>query len=318
MRVEDLNRGHWFVIAVLIGSGIAWLQLNIGDGSETANTDQRHLEQLMLSNPVKDKSGTAHPWVNNIIIYPSVKASISINGQTLRRSLITFGEIKPQPGTKKVGYEKSTVLAGDPYIPLARRMGAGNLRAQDYFAMLKESAPWISYRYAWWREPKWAYATWIGGCVGVIAIVWPFVLNGLVGAGYGVRSEKQEKGPSLWKRLFAKKPKKVATARFTSGSTVKSPSATLAMSAEELQRMEQMEEGLKDFLSTSANAADEGEEADAVAPVKELHAGPLEVATDTTAVEDPKDYAGDFYPTIAHGKTNPGARDPHSSREAKK
>jgi hypothetical protein len=142
--------------------------------------------------------------------------------------------------------------------------------------------PEIHYRYAWWMEPKALLWLSVGGCVLVIGIIWPTVLNVLVGAGLG--PTPREKGVSL---------------RNLKATPVPVPMAKAPTEAD-LNSLEELEESLLKSLET------ESDEGDAVtttavgpAPVRVLNAKPaVEPAAPAAPPkeETPKTFKGEYYP----------------------
>jgi hypothetical protein len=152
----------------------------------------------------------------------------------------------------------------------------------------------LTYRYAFWDEPRWIYTLWVGGSVLLIGIVWPIVLKRLVLAGYAGREEDDNK-PSLWQRMFGRK---AASAGADDGISSAGKPSSRALSEDDLKRIAAMEEALGDF---KVDRGPGGEVEDEPEPaIKKLVAGPLETANQPEKKEEPKEYAGEFYPTATH------------------
>ena len=56
--------------------------------------------------------------------------------------------------------------------------------------------PGVSFRYAWWQDPKWGLSLWVGGCVLIVGLIWPTVINLLV---FGSLTRLREAKPDLSK-----------------------------------------------------------------------------------------------------------------------
>jgi hypothetical protein len=151
----------------------------------------------------------------------------------------------------------------------------------DYLNAMAATHPDIHYRYAWWMEPKAVLWLSVGGCVLVIGIIWPTVLNLLVGAGFG--PPPREKGVSL--RNLKATPVSVPMA---SGPT-----------EEDMESLAQMEEDLiKDLESTATEQVGAGAAPTGPAPVRVLNAKAAEPPPLASVKKDdkPKSFAGEFYP----------------------
>ena len=301
MRVENLSWGHWLVIAIIVGALTAWMQCTIGAGNETQTGTQLELERLLLREPLKATNGKEYPYIIALVIYPKVQAGFAIpttDGTTIpSKTLITFRVLGSSADRKGWEYKPSSILASVPYQPIVRRVDDPNLTAQSYFKTLAESAPWIRFRYAWWAEPVWVYVLWISGSIVVIGIVWPTILRMLIKAGYGTREEKVSQ-PSLLSRMFGG-PK---SHRPQTAPAAPRPSPT-QMSSEELARLDKMEQELQEFLKPTHRPEDDEDDALHKAPaIRELNATPVTTPTEEPKTQEQKDYAGEFYPTVAHGK----------------
>ncbi len=152
----------------------------------------------------------------------------------------------------------------------------------------------LTWKKAFIDDPKMAYLIYGGGGFVVIGLIWPTILNFLVGAGFG-RGKSDQKEVDLAKYKSKPEPKK--------------EKATVTEDdMDQLKRLEaELEASLAKGASESAPASAGAATAVAAAPIKKLTA---------TAVEPPKvdpkavphkdrDFGadqGDFYPTEVHGK----------------
>jgi hypothetical protein len=142
--------------------------------------------------------------------------------------------------------------------------------------------PNIHYRYAWWMEPKTILWLSVGGCVLGIGIIWPTLLNVLVGAGLG--PPPREKGVSL---------------RNLKATPVAVPMAKVPTEAD-LNSLEELEESLLKSLETDGEEQVAGTATAAgPAPIRVLNAKPAAepVASPPQQKEDtPKTFKGEYYP----------------------
>lgn len=305
MRAEDLSRVHWLLIALAVGAGVAWLHSNWSQSDVTQTTGQQEFEAAVLSSPEPDKVTKAEfPYVRGLTIYPPRQADFvahTIQGDIRpRKSVVRFELLTRVPQQQeKWQYRECTFLADAPYVPMLRRADAQpGLTLPAYLDKLAKDRPWIAYRYAWWQETRWVYILWMGGSVVAIAGIWPFVLNGLIAAGYGYRTDPSEKKESMFKGLFAGQNKAQVTEDDAVGS--RSAGSPTAMTEGDLAHIAKMEEGLKDFMSEGQAAAPA--EGPGEGPVKPLVITPLEPIKNEAKPDEAKAYGGEFYPTVAHGK----------------
>jgi hypothetical protein len=166
----------------------------------------------------------------------------------------------------------------------------------------------------WWLEPQWIYPLWTGSSLVLLGIAWPIVLDRLIRAGYGRRSDTPP--VSLWQRLREAREERArrATSAAADPLTRNKPAADpRGLSAEELARLEAMEAGLRDFAVTSGTSPDDSGAPIEPTPVRELRGGPLDTQTDEKPKEQ-KAYGGEFYPTVAHARRKPGEDEPPAEK----
>jgi hypothetical protein len=298
MRAEDLSRGHWLVLAILVGTAIGWLESNTGEVNANQTHSRLDFENTLVRPPVTDKQGRQYPWIKAVTIYPAMETGFQVRtpqGKSrARKSIVSFQALAPVP-SKGWTYKSGTILANDPYEPVRNPSATPGRPFQDYIKGLAADHPWIQYRYAWWREARWCYALWLGGCVVAIGIIWPSVLNRLVRAGYGHKSEPDEKKESFLKRFFTRSRKASAS------QSVPGKASPATLSQNELDRINQMEAGLQDFIADSKAPGGQvvANPGPAILP---LNAAPLEASTEQPKPDEKKEYGGEFYPTVAHAR----------------
>lgn len=290
-------------MALAIGALIAWLQVTVSQATTVQSLSQSQFLQNLMRRPVVGSDKKEFPWVRGLTIYPAMDMQAAYLKDTDRKSPVSFELLMPAPGRKGWQYVSKSTLVDDPI----HEFGDTPQPLTTFLGTLAQERPWVKYRYAFWREPRWAYAIWMGGSVLLIGIVWPFTLRKLVMAGYGGRVDDDEpKQPPFWKRLFAKKAKQAGDEYEGLGGGAVGAGAgkagSQALSDEELQRIAAMEEGLRDFVGSQRQEPG-GEVDDAAEPeVKKLSGGPLETANEPAKQEEPKEYDGEFYPTATHVK----------------
>jgi len=167
---------------------------------------------------------------------------------------------------------------------------ADNRTASDFLAAVKTIHPDVTYRYAWWRSPHYAYQLWTGGSVLIIGIIWPTLIQMMIKGGLGRPPRATDeydlsrfKGET--EEEEEKKPKVVVT-------------------ADDLIEMQKLQEKMEADLKESGflQPAAQGGAATTPQPVgvKKLSGGPLELAADTKTEEE-KNFEGEYYP-VAHPK----------------
>jgi hypothetical protein len=160
---------------------------------------------------------------------------------------------------------------------------------EAYMKALQVENNQITYKNAWWDQPRYQYAIWAGGCFVVIGGIWPTIISLLVGAGFG--PQKKEKDYDLDR--FGKGK--------TAGATT--PSGRRDMTAAEQSQLERLTANMEGDLAPSGAARGSGAAAEGASeqPVKKLDSKPLEIAQMEKEKED-KEYKGEFYPVAKSGQ----------------
>jgi hypothetical protein len=151
----------------------------------------------------------------------------------------------------------------------------------------------VPYKFAWIETPKGAYPVYSLGGLVVIGLIWPTIVQLLVGAGFG-------RGPS--------EDDEYNLARYK-GSSTSAGKAKVAVSVAEADQLAQLEAELEAKLKSGA-LAEPGDApvrtAPTAVPIPVLSAGPLEAPKEEAQKQaQRKGYGadqGDYYPTEVHGK----------------
>lgn len=291
MRVERVSRGKWIALALAVGALIAWLHVTVGQTAITQTASQTEFMKALMRQPEKSPvTGELHPYVNSLMIYPALELQAAYAKASTRKAQVSYQLLVPIPAERGFRLVPKSSLVDDP-INLG---GKGPQPLTSYLAGLKKDRPWVSYRYAFWDEPRWTYTIWVGGSLLLIGIIWPFVLRRLAAAGYAGRED--DEGPSLWQRLFGRKA--AASPDADNGVASAAKASPMSLSEDDLKRIAAMEAGLGDF---KVDRGPGGEVEDEPEPeIKKLVAGPLDSANAPVKQETPKEYAGEFYPTATH------------------
>lgn len=295
MRVERVTWGKWFTVAIAVGLIIAWLHATLGQSSFVQTIAQVQFINMLNRPPQASADGKQKfPWIRSVTVYPAVEI-VQVSGKaSTRKAPVTY--LMLAAATKGTWqYVSKSTLVDDP-ISVG---GRDPVPLTTYLTAVTKDRPLTTFRYAFWDEPRWIYGLWVGSCVLVIGIIWPFVLRRLAAAGYAGQPDDNE--PTLWQRwrkMFSRKPKPTAGAEEGITSSVSKPLPT-ALSDEDMQKIAAMEEKLGDFGQTAREPG--GEVADEAEPaIKTLAAGPMETANQPEKKEEPKEYAGEYYPTATH------------------
>ncbi len=289
MRVEDLKRWHWIVIG--LGLGLALGYANARPAEHRMPKARQLLPPLEFEQALHAPAVGGNPRIKDIVVYP-----VS-DGLLVRMNLLTSeGGFGGGGGGDKWNYQPAEIFALKPYKPYIPAQGLGRWQhsvnpntprkapAPDYtvISYLRDVAQRnnkVTFRYAWWKEPKYVMAYWTLGMLVMVGGVWPFVLNLLIGAGFG---RKKEPEPDY------------DLDRFKSEEQAKVATVSAADDQELRAHVDQLDHDLEASISGSAPASAE-EQAQAPAAIRTLSAGPVTDQTPATPPED-KDYQGDFYP----------------------
>jgi hypothetical protein len=186
------------------------------------------------------------------------------------------------------------------------------LSGKEYLAKLKNHiqkvdkakypyAQNFEFRYAWLETPRGAYTTFGLAGLLIVGLVWPTIINLLVGAGYGrpISDEEDEK----------------YLARFKGTSTPQHKPMNVGMSEADLAELAAMEARLEAQLKDSglamtqktgaAKSKESAAQTAEKAARKFTGAAAEEIKPAPTKPEEHKDFGtdrGDYYPTEVHGK----------------
>lgn len=299
MRIENIRRWQWMVIAVLVGAVIGGArQMFPPDpiaeyGGNTVNgqlqfessllinarTQLRHFKELVVSPPLeiagKKKYIVSGKFYNG-------RPTRLANGQSMA-NFIPYCYIHEEATyTPLLDLSRYNKPGGVDYVKKWKEIK--NPTVVDFLTIMKE-VEGIPFKHAWYNEAKTAMGIWIGGCFVVIGVIWPCIVY-LIAFG-SIFEPPREKSIDL----------SALRGVNTSTAAANKPQVSQA----EIDRVKQMGDELEAKLKSGAGErAAAGPAAPATEqPVRQLSAGPAE----TTAVEEQKDdklfgaNADDFYPT---------------------
>lgn len=303
-RIEDWSRTRWVISSLLIGLAVAYVRMQAGLPDPDVNTTPAKLEERLLRQPILDADNNAYPWAKHVRLYPSTPAMTREGIDPEKKLAIVTSLLLEVHGNEFV-YRPSATRFEEPMQAPTRRFAGEPMTTREYLDKVSAQAERQVYAYTWWLEPQWVYLTSFAIPFLLIGVAWPIVLDRLIVAGYGRRSESLS--PSLWARLRALREERARRGASAASDPMlkgKPTPAPTTMSEEDLARLAAMEEGLKGFVVSQSPVAGE-EAAPAPAPVRELNAQPLETQAGARKPEEEKSYGGEFYPTVAHAKRTP-------------
>jgi hypothetical protein len=277
MRIEELKRWHWVLVGLIVGVSLGYLYGSIEPGSGRS-ISQARFETALNETPLQG----SHPWIRDIVVHPHPERGVIITGRHL----------EPGRGDTML-YQPFRFVPPMPYEPLSSPRGnrpadweQSGRTVRDYLNHMAGTHDHVSYRYAWTSQPLYRYLIWTAGAVLAIGIVWPSIISLLTGGGLGRRGATE---PEYDLSRFQSDP----------APPQRQPASMTQEEADHLASLEAELERKLAGRSDDAIAADPAPEAAPEQPVRRLDARPLEGAP----VESPqqrKDYAGEFYPTVAH------------------
>jgi hypothetical protein len=234
MRLERVQRWQWVVVSLVVGAALAYarrsdpesLLARLGEGV----ADQRWFEEELLRKvPLAD--GSTLPAFGRLTVYPM---TVYERGQrkpvhVVAGMYLTEGRHRPGPPVPTTGPAPAGRLRPYFYVAPAPfqstgdrqtgRLPAAGATVTDYLNSLKSQG--VTYAYAWWADPRYAAAAWVGGSFLLIGVVWPTCVN-LLAFGT-LRRPREEKAESLW-RVKASTP---ARAKQPIAATVPSPARNI-------------------------------------------------------------------------------------------
>jgi hypothetical protein len=287
MRIEDLKRWHWILIGVVVGLALGFVWSGIDRDSEIANYGRDRF--IMDVRRQITENGKQVPRVQNIRIAPPVEGAYKKPVQAVLFDIY-------DPGTKSL-----TTQRIDAEVPFIRENQWGRYyrdvpfnaknSVQDYLVYLQKQFPHIAYRQAWERDVYATYGMWTLGSVIVIGGLWPTVINLLVGAGMGKRSEKKEQayldqfGQGGDEEAFPQPEAKVVTA------------ADQQQLADVTAALEQNVAGLA--MTAAPEASTQAPALATSAAIRQLAGGPVDpVKVGPKDDDGPKHYEGEYYPVV--------------------
>ena len=292
MYVERVKRWQWLLLSVLVGLALWYARRP--DASDLARYGEGLNDPAAFENALFGAVDGV-PRVQGLTVH---RQAIDDGAGSRRTAYVVSGDYcdgRPDPIDGTFRWRPRFFLAPVPY---RARMNLYNLGGTDDeaaeavrryermesptvldFLRLLETAKVVSYTHAWWRT--YPAATWVGGSVLLVGVVWPTVINLLA---YGrLTRPREEKGVDLSKVRSTATP---------------APPGT---SGPDIEHLHQLEAELEANLSGAAGPEPDPQPAATPRPAPALSTAPLEPvaapAHDDTVFGA---HADDFYPTERH------------------
>jgi len=306
MQIETIKRWHWCVIGAIVGCAVAAVSIWAGP-EEKPSTETVHHPEFESHLLYGGFQGYKVLNIRNIRLHPYLEAkNPSLDNKLVQTDYITYEYDLYKP-LRNGNYEERLNRVGQliPFQKAANKGGSvlgkdvTQLTARQYLEKLGEymkkleatkypKMTALKWNKRFIEEPKTAFAVYGGGGVVLIGIIWPTILNLLMGAGLG--REVKEKLMDISKYKGKSEPAK-AKAEVTEDDMDR-------LAALEAQLEASLREGAHERVPTATVATVE-------APVKKLIGGSAATEHALPAPGKDKDFGadqGDYYPTEVHGK----------------
>jgi hypothetical protein len=302
MRIESLKRWHWCIIGILVGAVVAAVNLKIGPGEPRGmeTVGPLVLEEQLLHRI--DPSKRVVYAVENLRIHPPTE--MPLPGESRGQAeFLSYDVLLVRKDNKKQAerYPRSMVM--EQRTPKAKSVvgSLDGLSIREYLDKLnahietldKSKFSWLgklNYRFAWIETPKGAYSVYTLGGLVAIGLIWPSIVQFLIGAGFGRAKEVDEADLSRYKSR--KEPQKTKA----------------GVTQADMDHLAELEAELEAKLKSGdiADAPSKTASPPKPAPVPVLNAGPTEAPKqELKQAAKPKGFGadqGDYYPTEVHGK----------------
>lgn len=294
MHLTDLRWWQWAIIGLLLGAGAGAIRsyyADIPDQGVTETMSQKIFERDLF----RKNTDKAYPYFSSLRVVPFEGREIIIATYTA-----TLRRHEPVEGQKKLKtvttHEQRMVrvVPDVPYKPTKRFKGdfPKNMTPAQFLDWVAAKHPnlKVKYEYAWWTTARAQFGIWMIGGLVAMGFIWPTTINLMLYRRPWRPKKPREEEYDLDR--FGQDPEKSA-----SGPTPETDQANAAALDSNIEEMEAQ------LAASSASASPDtasGETSIAQTPVRKLDGGPLEAPQEQQSAEDKKDYAGQFYPTVAH------------------
>ena len=297
MQIEDFKRWHWVLISLAIGALLAYGRTMLSPDESGTGRGIAAIE--FVQNVARPKTGNGYEWIKQLTIYPTQTIPDASTGQMRQVNFVVCNLLTPLPNGK-YQYKPVHFTAEIPFKVANIKPTSDTYSIRDYLTEVKERFPDLTYRYAWWTQPRAQFGIWMGGAVLLIGGVWPSLVSLMIGAGLG-RPHKEKTDDYDLERFSKSKPTKAPE-----------PVAKPGLSAAEAQKLRDMQDQMeKDLAAAGMQMTSGGEPASAGASltssqVKVLAGTSVEPVAAPKTDDEPKEYKGEFYPVAKphHAETD--------------
>jgi hypothetical protein len=172
MNLARLRPWQWLLTSIVLGFTLGSLasvgqQYAAPDYGETINGD-RDFERALTSRA--PAVGPGARVFSNLVVYPA-----RIAGDDGPRTVhVVSGEYTGPGG----GVRRRSYVAAIPFRLVRSRSAGGTAEyasVREYLDGLSKQG--VTYRYAWWHEPRWVVPAWTAGTVVVVGLLLPALVN---------------------------------------------------------------------------------------------------------------------------------------------
>jgi hypothetical protein len=280
MGIRELKRWQWASIGLIVGSLLALGRPPADPTLGLRSAVPAQFEPELFRAPLR----TGATFVANITVYPPVGGAY----------MVRFDQLTPSKDAAGWRYVRWCMDAGAIYTSHSDPSAA----PETIVAFLKRTSkkhPHVTYRYAWWVEPRWWFALWGGAGVALVGGIWPLALGLLVG-----RAGPLEKDPHAVEPL---EPGTGATNAVAPATLSESDMANLS------ELHQHLEASLDGFGADSVNPIPAPPAHEPLVKKLDGAAASHEVAEHAERAK--REYRGEYYP-VAHDTRSPHEPNGHA------
>ncbi len=301
MKFAYWKRWQWIALGLVLGGLVGLVRSSLGPGFDTdihdtlnqpvfedyllrgrvGNKDVIEVKNLVVHPPFDE---TAIDWVTGVAV---LQYNAPENPRDPASPLKRWQEVEPFRFSTHVLYDRF----GERNLAMGKPPEGSTNR--DYLQRLANEYPerGIHFRYAWWDAPRMQLYLWLAGGLLVFGLILPTIIHLIAPV------PKDESGVDL-RKIRSSKP---------------TPHPVPAgLSAADEDQLAAVEAELERKLAAAMDDDDAPVARDAPkAPVaiRKLDAGPLEASkTAPTASDEPREFGGEYYPTVAHAPKSKNAK----------
>jgi hypothetical protein len=304
MAIEDLKRWQWCIIGCVVGAaaGSAYLYSLPHEKIGTQHVGPRVFEEQLIQHRDPSRKGVFD--IQNVEIHPP--SAMPVPGERgVEKQYISYDALLIRTDNPKLADRVPHNMILEIRTPHDKSLAGklDGLTMREYLDKLnaaigkldKKRNPRVKpvdYKFQWMETPKGAYPVYTLGGLVLIGLIWPTIVQLLVGQGFGRAKSEEELALSKYK------PGKAEAKKGKAGPTQADIDQLAQLEAELEAKLKSGETVSSPATVAAAKPAKEA--------VKVLNAGPLEAPKEESKADDkPKGFgadAGDYYPTEVHGQ----------------